>query len=125
MFSEYEQGWDLYLSLTPKGQKYFPAMFGYFDRSGNNRVPVLRAQVLRAKAPIGRHLTEVTGVTDGPATAGPPGTLKEVEFKWAWVRDDVPKEVQPIFEPDLGSGTGRALIKLYDDGWRLEAIKLD
>ena len=54
---------------------------------------------------------------------GPSATIKDVQFIWDW--ENVPKEVRPFLGPKQYPVKGEALLKLYDDGWRVEEIKVD
>lgn len=80
-------------------------------------------------SPTSRRLVkEVTGIADAPALSGgsgAPNTLKMVEFTWDW--DD--KSFPPGLKAFLGKlgkpspANGSAILRLYDDGWRLEHVR--
>jgi hypothetical protein len=72
---------------------------------------------------IQRRVEEVTGISDAPS--GPPGTAKVVEFTWQWNWDAVSDEVKQIFRQMPPVAKGEAFVKLYDDGWRVEALRLE
>jgi hypothetical protein len=95
--------------VTPKGKTYFS-----FDMGS-----------LQIKEPMSRRVIEVTGIADGPGMLGPPGTIKDVQFTWKWNWDAVPKEVKQFLGPEPNPAKGEALLKLYDDGWRVEELKQD
>lgn len=100
-------------TLTPKGKTAFQSI-------SNN----LSSWYLTPK-PIPRRVIEVTGLADGAGTLGPPGTTKEAQFTWKWDWDAVPKEAKPFFGAEPKPSKGQAVLKLYDDGWRVEEIKVD
>jgi hypothetical protein len=83
--------------LTPKGAEFFRNFEG---------------DSILLKAPV--HVqVEITGIADGLL----PNT-KEVGFVWRY--GDIPS-VAKRYVVDGGSGT--AVLRLYDDGWRLEHIE--
>ncbi len=104
-------GFGSFYALTPKGETYFTNQGGGY---------------LKLKQTMGRRVIEVTGIADGPGVLGPPGTIKDVEFTWDWDWDSLPKDVKVVLVTTKPAPSkGEALLKLYDDGWRLEEIKLD
>jgi hypothetical protein len=108
--------YDPIFVLTPKGKTYFSLIVSLnADESGPTRVTL---------KPMPRRVTEVTGVTDGPGILGPPGTIKDVQFTWKWDLDPLPQEVKPFLGTEPPPSKGEALLKLYDDGWRVEQVNL-
>lgn len=95
-------GEDFAAELTPKGKEYFTFC------QGSGAYVLLRAGWKR-------RVTQVTGI----AEAGEGG--KEVEFLWEV--ENVPTEVATVLE--LGPWRARALLRRYDDGWRVSGIDLD
>jgi hypothetical protein len=57
---------------------------------------------------------EITGITD----AGNGQASKLVLFRWS---EDVPEVLRPLL---AFRGTGKAIMRLYDDGWRVENFSL-
>lgn len=70
------------------------------------------------RQPVTTPSIEVTGVTDAVPPANS-AKIKEVQFSWTY--HNVPG---PLNRFIVSGGTGRALIRLYDDGWRLENLDL-
>ena len=70
------------------------------------------------RQPVSTPSIEVTGITDA-AIASNSAKIKEVQFSWRY--HDVPG---PLNRFIVSGGTGEAVIRLYDDGWRLENINL-
>ena len=104
-------------SCTRKGQEYFSGdcwLENYRFTITANYTPKVKA--------LPRLVTDVTGIADGPGTSGPPGTTKQVVFSWKWDWDNIPKEVKPFLGPEPKPSNGQALLKLYDDGWRVEEV---
>ncbi|MDD3471319.1 MAG: hypothetical protein PHS86_00905 [Syntrophaceae bacterium] len=66
------------------------------------------------KQPIGVTL-EITGIADAILMSG----MKEAKFTWAYVGLPSILKRYAVF-----GGTGTALLRLYDDGWRVEDISL-
>lgn len=66
-----------------------------------------------------RKIVEITGIADGPKLIGE--GIREVQFTWEY---DLPEVVERYFE--LGKiFQGAALMRLYDNGWRVEKIELE
>jgi hypothetical protein len=105
--------------LTPKGSTYFSSIGGFIYPG-----QPLGEAFLQTKT-MPRRVVEVTGIADGPEIEGPQGTTKDVQFTWKWDLDSVPKEVKALLETGPKASKGEALMKLYDDGWRVEEVKLD
>lgn len=97
------------VQLTPKGMTVF-ASLGFVD--GDAQVTL--------RAPIQRRVEEVTGIRDDPS--GPPGTAKLVTFTWSWNWDAVPDEVKRVVRQAPPVAQAAVLIRLYDDGWRVEGV---
>jgi hypothetical protein len=90
----------LFFHLTPKGERYFIAS----DQQSAKLIDGWR-----------RKLTLVTGI----AEAGEGN--KEVEFLWE--AENVPKEVAELLA--LGPWKARALLRRFDDGWRVRGLDLN
>ena len=88
------------------------------------RVSETGYKVVLAK-PMKRELIAVTGITDAPSAFGPHAKL--VSYNWRWLtetfKNDYPDSVVQCMGT-LPSETieAHALMKLYDDGWRVETI---
>jgi hypothetical protein len=100
--------------LSPKAGQYFSFYQGVF--TADHTWGLGRADL---KTPLKRKATEVTGITDAPMESG----TKVVQFKWEYV--DVPDFVNR-YTGTIGipHKEGEALIRLYDDGWRVEQVHI-
>jgi hypothetical protein len=67
------------------------------------------ANTITVRTPLPARVDEITGIAD--AGQG----MKEVLFHWSMV--NVPDVLKPFVAV---GGTGRAVMRLYDDGWRVE-----
>lgn len=96
---------------------------GLWDVQRNGQV-LLRAKAAEEIASIsGRYAVpksspsikvEVTGIADSPASE----KIKEVQFNWAYV------SLTPVMRRfALEGGTGKALFREFDDGWRMEGVQ--
>lgn len=99
-------------ALTEKGRAVFSSISVSYS-------PPLAAAV-RLSRSYRRTAAEITGIADvEPPLAGWHG--KEVHFGWKWEWNEFPAESRLcIPEPQIQEGT--ALLRLYDDGWRVEEI---
>ncbi len=106
------------LALTSEAWKE-GATLGLWDRQGN--VADDASSLLAGASPEGTSITltkpyrirvEITGITDAPMMEG---KMKEIEFSWSY--DDLTPTGE-YFASNGGSGS--AVARLYDDGWRLE-----
>jgi hypothetical protein len=68
-----------------------------------------KANTITLRTPLPARVDEITGIAD--AGQG----MKEVLFRWSMV--NVPDVLKPFVAV---GGTGRATMRLYDDGWRVE-----
>lgn len=68
--------------------------------------------------PVSTPSIEVTGMTDAVLPSNS-AKIKEVQFTWAYHL--VPG---PLNRFVINGGSGKALIRLYDDGWRVENVDL-
>jgi len=66
-------------------------------------------KTITLRTPVGARIDEITGIAD--AGHG----MKEVLLRWSMV--NVPDVLKPLV---VSGGTGRAIMRLYDDGWRVE-----
>src|ERR1035441_6172152 len=71
--------------------------------------PNIRMLTLILRTPVPARVDEVTGIS----SVGMQG-MKEVLFRWSFV--NIPNVLRPYV---VGGGTGRAIIRLFDDGWRV------
>jgi len=92
--------WDRNRGLTPAGMELFSSV----DYSS-----------LKLKAPVDLAVS-VTGITDAPIAAG----VKEAQFIWEY--RGAPAKVRRY---TVGGGRGAALLRRYDDGWRVEEVQFD
>lgn len=91
-----------FLELTPKGQQFFDKYWYY-------------AGSATLKAPLKCEALEVTGITDGPQAG-----VKVVNFTWRYTGT-----VDAVNRYTGTTGVnhqGQAVMKLYDDGWRVENV---
>jgi len=106
-------GWTpdgLKLKFTAKGSELFPEVETY--RSFGS--VVARAQL--SDHPI-KTSAEVTGITLAPSRLG---QASVAQFTWRYI--GLPLEVRRYV---VDGGSGEALIRMYDDGWRLEKLNFD
>lgn len=72
----------------------------------------------KLRTPAHREVIDVTGITDVPLIPGG----KQAEFTWRY------RGLDPVVARYTGQGptphTGAALMRLYDDGWRVERFEL-
>jgi hypothetical protein len=103
------------LYLTPRGKQFFSGTYGALY-GGSPRAVLLK--------PLTRHVEDVTGITDAPLNLGPAGTTKVVQFIWKWDWKALPEEVSKCgcLAPESPVSNATVLLKLYDDGWRVEAF---
>jgi hypothetical protein len=95
--------------LTAKGSSYFGG--------------VNRAEVSMLK-PVSRRFVEITGMTAAPGFS--PDVAQSVTFTWKWDFDGYPPEVSDLIQgPTPTPNNGEAVLKLYDDGWRVENVSAD
>jgi len=119
------------LDLTPKGTQLFRAVGGGIDILDTADGGYVRLRSLE------RLVTEVTGITEQSPTA------REVRFAWRYNWDAAPDEMKrlaaefPKSTPHYGirgldrspgcngsiAAEGVAILKLYDDGWRVEEAR--
>jgi hypothetical protein len=70
-----------------------------------------------------RNVLEITGITDAPEiVSGGKGTAKIVEFTWSWDIDPLPRDLK-ILLGKVTAAQRRALLRLYDDGWRFDSFE--
>jgi hypothetical protein len=62
-------------------------------------------------------VVEVTGISDAGSEFGPSGTVKIVDFTYLWDFAGCPDVVREVVTKPVEH---KSLLKLYDDGWRLE-----
>ena len=106
-------GYDLW-SMTPRGHRLF---VGFEEPQIAGRITVNTREHLK------REISQVTGITQMTGLSGTPeSSEKEVDFTWNWDCHESPPEVQQ-FCKDQPALQGAALLKLYDDGWRVEAVQ--
>jgi hypothetical protein len=94
------------LSLLADGQRFFTQLDGFPDYFA----------VLRE--PARREIVEVTGIADAPVGRN----TKEVQFRWRYV--GLPEVVARYCGQGPVAHDSTALLRLYDDGWRVEQLEL-
>ena len=92
--------WDMNRTLTEKGKAIFEAA------SGNS---------FTLKKPIGGTPVEVTGIADAVQPAG----AKEIQFTYS--NEAAKDSIRFLI---LGSVSGSAIARRFDDGWRIEDVKV-
>lgn len=97
--------WNREGGITVKGQEDFSGWPSY-NRLG------LRRQLKRS-------VVEITGIADAvtPLAGTLPGS-KEVQFRWEYANVE-----GPVRRFVVTGGTGVAILRLFDDGWRVEDLK--
>ncbi len=91
--------------IMPAGEKYFAEV-----DDGTMSCTVKLA------APTKLRLVDVTGIADAPFGTGT--HMKEVRYTWTL---DLPEPVRR-YTGTKGEGEGNAILRLYDDGWRVEEL---
>jgi hypothetical protein len=99
---------------------------GFWDQNGNlmNKgyeifSEGLRYGILHLKIPIKLNVAEVTGISDAVSPlGGEQNNLKEVQFRWEY--SDIEGATKRFVSR---GGTGVALLRLFDDGWRVEKVE--
>jgi hypothetical protein len=105
-------------SLAPYGfdrgvlQGYWDPEGALTDRGRTLFTRVNRANIVPVTAPVYR--IEVTGITDAASPAG----AKEVQFT---LSND--RATGPVRRFIIAGGTGTAVFRRYDDGWRVESVR--
>jgi len=95
--------------LTDEGKKYFSwLLLGMASRR----------YYLVSKVQLPSKVVDVTGIADMPMM-GP--SVKQVDFTWNYEFRGFPASVRSVFE-NSAPESGRAILHLYDDGWRVESI---
>ena len=105
------QGW---INLTPAGQSLF-GPYGQFVFDSFAISKPARARVV-----------EVSGISDTPSGpgSGASGTGKAVDATWLYDLTGMPPEIQSLFKNHKPQPF-HALLKLYDDGWRVDEVLVD
>ena len=99
--------WDQRGTLSIKGRQFF--------LEGPRRNTIMLRQ------PLNRALFEVTGIADAvtPLAGQKGGSIKEAQFNWEYAN------VPPIPKRIIAKGgTGTAIVRLFDDGWRIDEIRI-
>jgi hypothetical protein len=99
--------WSTRGELSSKGRQFFSAL----SRRGS----------VTLNQPLNRAVVEVTGIADAvtPLAGQKGGSIKEAQFGWKY--SNVPPEPKRVI---AGGGTGTAIIRLFDDGWRIDSIEI-
>ena len=98
--------WDGSGVVTSKGQQYFRA--------------VSRSRLVLHEG-LTRNVVEVTGIADAvDLLGGGTGGLKEAQFEWEYGNPD--DQTRRFI---VRGGTGVALLRRYDDGWRTEDLRME
>jgi hypothetical protein len=66
--------------------------------------------------PVERKVKEITGIGEVPAMVGGGEGVREVEFTYVY---DLPTFLRPYV---VTTGTGKAVMRRFDDGWRIENV---
>lgn len=96
------------LVLTAQGHQ----LFAGFE-------PQIQGRILDTQEPATMQVLQVTGISD----SGDPGQ-KEVDFMWNWNFHGSQPEVQQFFK-EHPAQRGQGVLKLYDDGWRVEGVQFE
>ncbi len=95
--------------VAPEGKKYFSeigkGLMGWGCR-------------VKLASPARLRVVEVTGIADAPLALG--AQMKEVKYSWVL---DLPEPVRR-YTGAKGQGEGHAVLRLYDDGWRVEELQV-
>ena len=94
--------------LTSSGRRFFTTVKLVFGRG----------VVLQTIKPLPQRVVAVTGISDAPSSQN--GTAKLVDFTWNYNLDGQPDEIRRLLS-DRQDKSERAVFRLYDDGWRIEA----
>lgn len=97
-----------HLLVTEKGKKFFDRAEGQIGGVFDGPFSVVPS------APIRCRVIEVTGITDVD------NSTKIAEYQWNWDLTKQPQEVQDLLLVSNPAMKGTAILKLYDDGWRLQ-----
>jgi len=92
-----------HFELTPQGRQFFVGAEIMADHVR-----------LDLTAPLRPEVVEVTGITD--VDAG----VKEVQYRWRFA--DIPEPLNRLGIVKSDPSEARAILRLYDDGWRVERI---
>lgn len=98
--------------MTPRGKQLFEGSL-----KGPGGIPG-RGWTIRTRQAVPARVLEVTGITDGQTPQ-----WKIVDFTWNWSFSALPAELQSFFA-NAPSHLGKASLRLYDDGWRVEQVLL-
>jgi len=108
-----------YFALTSEGKVYFRG-----DNLGSVGCSINVVPYVEFAKPLARRVVEVTGITDGPGRLGPPGTVKVVEFTWKWEWGELSDQLKSVVGGEWKEAQAEALLRLYDDGWRVERVAI-
>jgi hypothetical protein len=100
--------WDAQFTLTGNGRQYFARVVQGLSGSVE----------LTLASPVNQEVSEVTGITDAPEMLGGKG-VKQIEFTWRYA--DLPSMAKRFASR---GGTGTAVARLYDDGWRIQDVRM-
>lgn len=101
------------IELTEEGKRYFAENIDLLEFGGK----------LVLLEPIKRQVIEITGITDGPKLLGE--GIKEVQFIWEFGEiSAIVAKYLILNESGGGRYEGAALMRFYDDGWRVEELEL-
>ena len=94
------------VELTNEGKRYFTEI----DRTSLGTTLMLREVLFR-------RAVEITGITNGVSEG-----IREIEFIWEY--RELPEIIARYSGQRKGNYWGAALMRLYDDGWRVEKVEL-
>lgn len=86
---------------------------GRLTPRGDSIMTELRPRSATLRTPLGPPEIDVTGISDAPFGEG----HKEVQFRWR--NSDL---APPLLWIATNGGTGTAVFRLFDDGWRIEEV---
>jgi hypothetical protein len=101
------------LSWLPNGYQEFNAEGGLTNPEFAKVVAASDgwSPTLTVKTPLTISVDEITGIAEGPQQG-----MKEVFFRWSMT--SVSDVLRPLV---IVGGTGEVIMRLYDDGWRVES----
>jgi hypothetical protein len=98
------------MRLSPQAQQIFKEITGEY----------MKGHKATLQTPVKARVIEVKGIADATSLTGGTSQMKETEFTWDY--ENLPSMVRRYATQ---GGTGSALFRLYDDGWRIQKIKLN
>jgi hypothetical protein len=115
VWQETFEGYHGVLQLTPKGRQTL--LMAQYDGSGNPQYTDPPWNEHHAAHPK-QAKVEITGITDAPSVYGP--NAKTVVYTPHWENAKFPDPVRECIAERPSNVAVPILMKLYDDGWRVE-----